>query len=39
MMKSGRMRWKGHVTGKGEKRNAYRKLVEKSKGKRSPRRP
>jgi hypothetical protein len=32
--KSRRMRWAGHVAGMGEKRNAYRILVERSEGKR-----
>jgi hypothetical protein len=27
MIKSRRMRWAGHVAGKGEKRNVYRRLV------------
>jgi hypothetical protein len=35
MMKSRRMRWTGHVARMGKKRNAYRSLVGKSKGKRS----
>jgi hypothetical protein len=35
MMKSRRMRWVGHVAGMGEKRNAYRTLVGKQKGKRT----
>jgi hypothetical protein len=34
MIKSRRMRWKGHVARIGEKRNAYRILVRKSEGKR-----
>jgi hypothetical protein len=34
MIKSKRMRWAGHVTQIGEKRNAYRILVEKPEGKR-----
>jgi hypothetical protein len=41
MIKSKRMRWAGHVARMGEKRNAYRLLVGKPKGKRplaSPRR-
>jgi hypothetical protein len=41
MMKSRRMRWAGHVSRMGEKRNAYRMLVGKPEGKRllgSPRR-
>jgi hypothetical protein len=39
MIKSRRMRWAGHVTGMGEKRNAYRLLVGKPEGKRPRRRP
>jgi hypothetical protein len=39
MIKSMRMRWEGHVTRTGEKRNAFRILVEKPEGKRSPGRP
>jgi hypothetical protein len=35
MIKSRRMRWAGHVTQLGEKRNAYRILVGKPEGKRS----
>jgi hypothetical protein len=35
MIKSMRMRWAGHVARMGEKRNAYRILVRKPKGKRS----
>jgi hypothetical protein len=31
MIKSRRMRWAGHVTRMGEKRNAYRRLVGKPK--------
>jgi hypothetical protein len=41
MTKSRRMRWAGHVTRLGEKRNAYRILVGKPEGKtplRTPRR-
>jgi hypothetical protein len=34
IIKSRRMRWAGHVTRMGEKRNAYRLLVGKPKGKR-----
>jgi hypothetical protein len=34
IIKSRRMRWAGHVTRMGEKRNAYRLLVGKSEGKR-----
>jgi hypothetical protein len=34
MIKSKRMRWAGHVAGRGEKRNAYRILVGKPEGKR-----
>jgi hypothetical protein len=34
MIKSRRMRWAGHVAQIGEKRNAYRILVGKPKGKR-----
>jgi hypothetical protein len=34
MMKSGRMRWTGHVARMREKRNAYRILVGKLEGKR-----
>jgi hypothetical protein len=33
-VKSRRMRWAGHVARMGEKRNAYRILVEKPEGKR-----
>jgi hypothetical protein len=33
MIKSRRMRWAGHVTRMGEKRNAYRILVGKPEGK------
>jgi hypothetical protein len=39
MIKSRRMRWEGHVARMGEKRNAYRLLVEKSKGKKLLGRP
>jgi hypothetical protein len=38
MIKSRRMRWTGHVTRMGEKRNAYRILVQKPEGKRPLRR-
>jgi hypothetical protein len=38
IIKSRRMRWAGHVVRMGEKRNAYRTLVEKLKGKRPLRR-
>jgi hypothetical protein len=34
MIKSRRMKWTGHVAQMGEKRNAYRVLVEKPRGKR-----
>jgi hypothetical protein len=34
IIKSGRMRWAGHVTQLGEKRNKYRLLVGKPEGKR-----
>jgi hypothetical protein len=34
IIKSRRMRWKGHVAPKGEKRNAYRISVGKPEGKR-----
>jgi hypothetical protein len=34
MIKSRKMRWAGHVARMGEKRNAYRILVEKPEGKR-----
>jgi hypothetical protein len=34
MIKSRRMRWAGHVVRVGEKRNAYRIMVEKPEGKR-----
>jgi hypothetical protein len=33
IIKSWRMRWVGHVARMGEKRNAYRLLVEKAEGK------
>jgi hypothetical protein len=39
MIKSRRMRWAGHVAQMGEKRNAYRILVGKPKGKRPLGRP
>jgi hypothetical protein len=39
MMKSRRMRWAGHVSRMGEKRNACRKLVGKPEGSRPLRRP
>jgi hypothetical protein len=39
IIKSRRMRWAGHVARMGEKRNAYRLLVEKTEGKRPLRRP
>jgi hypothetical protein len=39
MIKSSRMRWAGHVTRIGEKRNAYRLLVGKLEGKRPLGRP
>jgi hypothetical protein len=39
IMKSGRMRWIGHVARMGEKGNAYRLLVGKPEGKRSLGRP
>jgi hypothetical protein len=39
MIKSRRMRWVGHVTGMGAKRNAYRILVGKPEGKRPLGRP
>jgi hypothetical protein len=39
MIKSRRMRWAGHVAIMGEKRTAYRILVEKPEGKRPPGRP
>jgi hypothetical protein len=38
-MKARRMIWAGHVIRMGEKRNAYRLLVEKLEGKRSLGRP
>jgi hypothetical protein len=37
IMKSRRMRWAGHVARMGEKRNAYRLLVGKARGKESTR--
>jgi hypothetical protein len=39
IIKSLRMRWAGHVTGMGEKRNVYRLLVGKPDGKRPLGRP
>jgi hypothetical protein len=39
MIKSRRMRWAGHVSRMGEKRNAYRLLVGKPEGKRPLERP
>jgi hypothetical protein len=39
MIKSRRMRWAGRIARVGEKRNAYRILVGKLEGKRSPGRP
>jgi hypothetical protein len=39
VIKSRRMRWAGHVARMGEKRNAYRLLVEKPEGKRPLERP
>jgi hypothetical protein len=39
MIKSGRMRWAGHVARMGEKRNAYRILVGKLEGKKPLGRP
>jgi hypothetical protein len=39
MIKSRSMRWAWHVTGMGEKRNAYRLLAGKSEGKRPLGRP
>jgi hypothetical protein len=39
IVKSRRMRWAGHVARMGEKRNAYRLLVEKPEGKRPLGRP
>jgi hypothetical protein len=39
MMMSRRMRWAGYVARIGEKRNAYRKMVGKSEGKRPLGRP
>jgi hypothetical protein len=39
IIKSRRMRWTGHVARMGEKRNAYRLLVENQEGKRPLGRP
>jgi hypothetical protein len=39
MIKSGRMKWAGHVARMGKKRNACRMLVGKPEGKRPPGRP
>jgi hypothetical protein len=39
MIKSRRMRWTGHVTDMGEKRNAYRILVGNPEGSRPLERP
>jgi hypothetical protein len=39
VMKARRMRWAGHVVRMGEKRNAYRLLVEKPEGRRPLGRP
>jgi hypothetical protein len=39
LMKSRRMRWAGHVTRMGEKRNVYRLLVGKPEGRRPLGRP
>jgi hypothetical protein len=39
IIKSGRMRWAGHVARMGEKRNAYRLFVGKPEGKRPLGRP
>jgi hypothetical protein len=39
MIKSRRMKWAGHVARMGEKRNAYRILVEKPEGRRPLERP
>jgi hypothetical protein len=39
MIKSGRMRWAGHVARMGEKKNAYRMLVGNPEGKRPLGRP
>jgi hypothetical protein len=39
MIKSRRMRWAGHVTRIGEKRNAYKILAGKPEGKRALGRP
>jgi hypothetical protein len=38
MIKSRRMKWEEHVAHMGEKRNAYKTLVQKPKGKRPLRR-
>ena len=38
VIKSGRMRWAGHVARRGKSRGAYRVLVEKPEGKRPHRR-
>jgi hypothetical protein len=39
IIKSGRMRWAGHVARMGEKKNAYRLFVGNPEGKRPPGRP
>jgi hypothetical protein len=39
IIKSGRMRWPGHVAGMGVKRNVYRLLVGRPEGKRPQGRP
>jgi hypothetical protein len=39
IIRSRRMRWAGHVSRMGEKRNAYSLLVGKPEGKRPPGRP
>jgi hypothetical protein len=39
IIESRRMKWAGHVTRMGEKRNAYRLLAGKPEGKRPPGRP
>jgi hypothetical protein len=39
VVKSGRLRWAGHIARMGEKRNAYRILVGKPEGKRPLGRP
>jgi hypothetical protein len=39
MIKSRRMRWRGHLTRMGEQRNAYRLLIGKPEGKRQLGRP